>query len=126
MRYINLLTYLLTYLPLVTFTDTMCGARQAALQTLFIIDASHRRVSTSTQAENKPGRALVTLLLLLNLCFWIVCIFEVKNVENLPMHGEVYGDLPWTIISNLCIPLIIFYRFHSTVCLSEIWSTAYR
>jgi len=94
------------------------------MQILFIIDASHRCVR-ETQAKLKPGRALVTLLLLLNLCYWVVCIFEVKKAEHLPIHTEFYGELPWGIISNLCIPLIIFYRFHSTVCLSEIWSTAY-
>jgi len=98
---------------------------QPALQTLFIIDAGHRRIYTSTQAELKPGRALVTLLLLLNLCFWVFSIFEVKTAEDFQMHTHQYGHLSWSIINNLCIPLVIFYRFHSTVCLSEIWSKAY-
>jgi len=89
------------------------------------VDGFHRCVHTSTQADAKPGRALVTLLLLLNLSQWIVCIFEEKKAEELPLHADFYGHLPWSIISHLCIPLVIFYRFHSTVCLSDIWNTAY-
>jgi len=89
------------------------------------MDAYHRYVYTETQANLKPGRAFVTLLLLLNLALWIVCIFEEKKVEHLPMHQNFYGHMPWSIISHLCIPLVIFYRFHSTVCLSEIWTSAY-
>ena len=103
----------------------MALCEQAALQTLFIMDAYHRYVYTETQANLKPGRALITILLLLNLSLWIVCIFEEKKVEHLPMHETFYGHLPWSIISHLCIPLVIFYRFHSTVCLSEIWTSAY-
>ena len=95
------------------------------MQTLFIIIAYRRCIHTSTQADHKPGRSLITLLLLLNLSVWIVCSFELRKAEHLPMYAQYYGSLPWSIISHLCVPFVIFYHFHSSVCLSEIWSNAY-
>ena len=98
---------------------------QATVQTVFIVDALQRHVRSAEQARSKPGRPMVTFLLLCNLALWIVCIFEVKKAENLPIHARFYGYLAWSIISHLCVPLVIFFRFHSTVCLSDIWINAY-
>lgn len=98
---------------------------QSAFQTVFVVDALHRRAGDRREADEKPGRAVIMFLLLCNLSLWIVCIFEVKKAENLPIHYNFYGSRPWNIIRLLCVPLIIFFRFHSTVCLSEIWINAY-
>ena len=32
----------------------------------------------------------------------------------------------WTLIVHATVPLTIFYRFHSSVCLAEIWKNAYK
>ena len=39
---------------------------------------------------------------------------------------EFYGELLWTFLSHSTMPLIIFYRFHSSVALVDIWSSAYK
>ena len=98
---------------------------QAAKQTVFILDALRRRAITERQARRKPGRTLVTFLLLCNLSLWVVNTFEVKKAEAVDMHVRYYGNLPWSIITHACVPMLIFFRFHSTVCLSDIWVHAY-
>ena len=36
------------------------------------------------------------------------------------------GDWAWPIITHISMPLAIFYRFHSTVCLCEIWKKSFK
>lgn len=111
--------------PILAFGCSVLTITQSAFQTVFITDALQRRAWDRAQAEQKPGRSVVVFLLLCNLSLWIVCIFEVKKAENIPIHSDFYGDGAWSIIRDMCVPLIIFFRFHSTVCLSEIWINAY-
>ena len=98
---------------------------QASLQTIFILDGLRRCADNDNHMNTKPGRTVVTFLLLCNLSLWVVNTFEVKKAESVRIHPQYYGTLPWNIISHICIPLIIFFRFHSTVCLSDIWINAY-
>ncbi|VEL42290.1 unnamed protein product [Protopolystoma xenopodis] len=92
----------------------------------FILEASRRCAGTLTHVRTKPGRTLITFLLILNLALWIVKTFEVKRADNHVIHISYYTGIAWTIITHISLPLIIFFRFHSTVCLSDIWSNAYR
>ena len=108
-----------------SFGTSLLTFLQATLQTVFILDGLRRCADTYAQVRSKPGRALVTFLLLCNLSLWIVNTFEVRKAETIEIHYSHYGYLPWSIISHAAIPLIIFYRFHSTVCLSDIWVNAY-
>lgn len=98
---------------------------QAAIQTIFILDGLRRCAEHDEHVNHKPGRTLVTFLLLCNLSLWVINTFEVKKAETMPLHSKFYGFMPWNIIAHICIPLIIFFRFHSTVCLSDIWINAY-
>lgn len=99
---------------------------EGGLQTLFILEGLRRSAQHSGHVHQKPGRALVTFLLLCNLSLWVVNTFEVQKAEAVPAHTEYYGERSWGIISFICVPLIIFFRFHSTVCLADIWTNAYR
>lgn len=38
---------------------------------------------------------------------------------------EFYGYLVWNILNHMSLPLIMFYRFHASVCLVDIWKHAY-
>lgn len=38
---------------------------------------------------------------------------------------EFYGFILWNILNHVTLPLIMFYRFHSSVCLVDIWNYAY-
>lgn len=36
-----------------------------------------------------------------------------------------YGYTVWSILNHLSLPLIMFYRFHASVCLVDIWRHSY-
>ena len=112
-------------IAILSLVSAVLAFLQSAKQTVFIIDGLRRRAVTERQASRKPGRTLVTFLLLCNLSLWVVNILEVKKVESVDMHVGYYGYLPWSIITHVCVPMLIFFRFHSTVCLSDIWVHAY-
>lgn len=54
---------------------------QVQIQLLFITDLRHRRMNAS--AEVKPGRQIVTFLLVCNLGLWITYNFEMQKVNAL-------------------------------------------
>jgi len=100
---------------------------QATLQTLFILDASRRVVATTSQLIEKPGRQVVTFLLVSNLAMWLLNTLETSRTDAHPMMVEFYGgSWAWPMISHISMPLAIFYRFHSTVCLFEIWKKTFK
>lgn len=88
---------------------------QLLLQTLFILDASKRVVSTPELARKKPGREIVTFLLVTNLAMWLINALEKSRGDSHPHLLRFYGVWAWTIITDIAMPLAIFYRFHSTV-----------
>ncbi|XP_017772758.1 PREDICTED: uncharacterized protein LOC108559895 isoform X2 [Nicrophorus vespilloides] len=99
---------------------------QVVLQLLFIADVSRRRVHLPEHDRSKPGRQVVTFLLICNITMWIIYTFEAQKVEANPIQLEFYGFLAWAIIQRLTLPLCIFHRFHSAVTLAEIWKTSYK
>ncbi|XP_028966978.1 proton channel OtopLc [Galendromus occidentalis] len=99
---------------------------QASLQTMFILDASRRYVNSQDQAERKPGREMVTFLILCNFSMWAINTLETRRADSNPVQMHFYGFWAWTIITHVTAPLVIFFRFHSTVCLCDIWKRAYK
>jgi hypothetical protein len=69
---------------------------------------------------------MVAFLLLCNLAIYIWETMEVKAAGNEILRKEFYGDILWTLLSHITLPLVIFYRFHASVALADIWSSAYR
>ncbi|ODM93811.1 Otopetrin-2 [Orchesella cincta] len=57
---------------------------------------------------------------------WLINALEKSRGESHPAQLQFYGVWAWTIITHISMPLAIFYRFHSTVCLCEIWKRAYK
>ncbi|XP_045526888.1 proton channel OtopLc-like isoform X2 [Pieris brassicae] len=108
------------------FFSEFLSLNQTTLQSLFIIDAWWRRSNTSEQRRNKPGRQLVTFLLVANMAMWTINTLEKNRAEFRPAHLEFYGPWAWTIITHVSMPLAIFYRFHSTICLFEIWKNSFK
>lgn len=39
---------------------------------------------------------------------------------------EYYGNRFWNILDHTCVPLMMFYRFHASVCLVDIWNHAFK
>ncbi|CAG5009371.1 unnamed protein product [Parnassius apollo] len=108
------------------FFSEFLSLNQTILQSLFIIDAWWRRCSTSKQRRVKPGRQLVTFLLVANMAMWAINTLEKNRAEFRPAHLAFYGPWAWTIITHVSMPLAIFYRFHSTICLFEIWKNSFK
>ncbi|KAJ8871228.1 hypothetical protein PR048_027534 [Dryococelus australis] len=78
------------------------------------------------QMRRRPGRQLITFLLATNLALWLVTRTQNARPEFQPVEVEFYGVWAWTVITNVSMPLAIFYRFHSAVCLCEIWKCTYK
>lgn len=100
---------------------------EVLLQTIFIFFGQRlATLGTAALRDDKPGRELVTFLLLTNLSMFLINTFETQKAGANPLMHEFYGKGIWTVIVHSTTPLSIFYRFHSTVCLAEIWKQAYR
>jgi hypothetical protein len=99
---------------------------QATLQTTFILDASRRYCQTQEQIRQKPGREMVTFMLVCNFAMWAINTLETRRADSNPVQMHFYGFWAWTIITHVTTPLTIFYRFHSTVCLCDIWKRVYK
>lgn len=101
-------------------------ACQASVQTLYLLYTTRKRVWKKDQEEQKTGREFVTFLLICNFAVWGMNIFEVQRSEANPVQAEFYGRVTWNVITHVSVPLAIFYRFHSTVCLANIWKHAWK
>lgn len=99
---------------------------QVLLQTPFIIDGLRRCSNSCSLRIKKPGRELVTFLIVCNVAMWITETFEIKSQSTSRDHrSQFYGRVLWTMLSHMTLPLTMFYRFHSSVCLVDIWKSAY-
>lgn len=99
---------------------------QTSMQTLFILNAWWRRCRSAQENRKKPGREIVTFLLVANMSMWSINALVKNRAIFRPTHLQFFGNWSWTIITHVSMPLAIFYRFHSTICLFEIWKTAYK
>lgn len=99
---------------------------QTTCQTAFILDATFRRTDSIEQHKRKPGRQIVTFLIVANMTLWLLNTLQKNRAEFRPTHLEFYGVWAWTIITHISMPLAIFYRFHSTICLFEVWKNVYK
>lgn len=99
---------------------------QTSMQTLFILNAWWRRCRSTQEHRKKPGREIVTFLLVANMAMWFINALVKSRAMFRPTHLRFFGDWSWTIITHVSMPLAIFYRFHSTICLFEIWKTTYK
>lgn len=99
---------------------------QTSIQTLFILNAWWRRCRSAHENRKKPGREIVTFLLVANMAMWFINALAKNRAMFRPSHLRFFGEWSWTIITHVSMPLAIFYRFHSTICLFEIWKTTYK
>ncbi|XP_046351177.2 proton channel OtopLc-like [Haliotis rufescens] len=99
---------------------------QATMQTIFILAGDRMTAATPIQVRKKPGRELVTFLLLCNFAMWAMNTFQTQKPKHNPIQVEFYGHEAWAIFTHISVPLGIYYRFHSSVCLSNIWKNAWK
>lgn len=53
---------------------------------VFIKDTQRRQVSLPEHERTKPGRQVVTFLLICNLTMWVIYTFETQKVEANPVQ----------------------------------------
>ena len=68
---------------------------------------------------------MVTYLILANMTIYICDILEME-LNIYAKRKKYFGQEIWTAVSHLSAPLCLLYRFHSSVALADIWSSAYR
>ncbi|XP_031763412.2 proton channel OtopLc-like isoform X2 [Galleria mellonella] len=102
----------------------LCAVIQCSCQTLLILDAWSRRCEETT--GRRPGRQLVTFLLVGNFALWLLNRVKNARAEFHPLQMEFFGVWAWTLITHVSVPLLVCYRFQATVCFYEIWKNSYK
>jgi len=98
---------------------------QVILQTALIADGLRRCSNTTALQHKKPGREVVTFLVVANVAMWLLETFEIKSESGNHQKYDYYGKELWTMLSHMTLPLALFYRFHSSVCLADMWRVSY-
>ncbi|KAK7069901.1 hypothetical protein SK128_023396 [Halocaridina rubra] len=106
-------------------TVSILQVSQVILQTALICDGLRRCSNSSALQHVKPGREFLTFLVVTNVAMWLLQTFEIKSEEGNSVMYEFYGKELWTLLSHLTLPLALFYRFHSSVCLADMWKASY-
>ena len=64
-------------------------------------------------------------MIIANVALWVYYTFSVKTADIDDERYEFYGYVLWSILNHISLPLIMFYRFHASVCLVDIWRHSY-
>lgn len=99
---------------------------QVLMQTVFILCAQRMVALTPEMQSRKPGREIITFLLLCNVAMFLINTFETQKASANSLTTDFYGESTWLMIVYGTVPLTIFYRFHSSVCFAEVWKVSYR
>ncbi|XP_038213292.1 proton channel OtopLc-like [Zerene cesonia] len=113
-------------LNIVRSIDFMVMVIQVLIQTPLIVDALRRCSNSRKLRKTKPGREVLMFLLIANVAMWMMYTFSYKSPESLDERYTYYGKVLWSILGHISLPLIMFYRFHSSVCFADIWDAAYK
>lgn len=120
-------TNLLSSRYMILFVDGAFMVIQASVQSLFVHQIGRKSCSPNTEfSRSKPGRQVVTFLVFANLVLWLMESFVTQDKLATQLQMEFYGDLPWGILSRIALPLVVFYRFHSSASLMESWKRSYK
>ena len=98
---------------------------ESTFQSVLIIDGLKMYTKTKDVKKNKPGRSLIAVLILIDVSLWLSETFSIKKYEMNTIQLEYYNIVFWSVASSISSPLAIFFRFHASVCLSDIWKTLY-
>ncbi|XP_041972894.1 proton channel OtopLc-like [Aricia agestis] len=116
----------ISILNVVKTIDALLMTIQILVQTTLLVDGLRRCSNSRKLRRKKPGRELVMFLLITNVAMWLFNTFSYKSPESLDERYEYYGKAIWTILGHISLPLIMFYRFHSSVCFADMWDAAYK
>lgn len=57
---------------------------------------------------------------------WLFGILLPVRYQLVSTQEDIYGALAWILVHTIAMPLQLFFRFHSSVCLADVWHAAYR
>ena len=98
---------------------------ESTLQSILIINGLSMFTKDQHNLKHKPARSLITLLILIDVSLWLSETLNVKKFHMSIVQLEYYNIIFWSITSSIKSPLAIFFRFHASVCLSDIWKLLY-
>lgn len=114
-----------TSIEKLSFTIQVTTLVESTTQAIFIINGLKLFTHDVHVKKSKPARSFVTLMILINVSLWMSDTFSVKKYDMNTIQLDYYNVVFWSIVSSISSPLAIFYRFHSSVCLSDMWKTLY-
>lgn len=94
---------------LVTVTSSVV-VLQVVLQLLFIADVSRRRVHLPEHDRTKPGRQVVTFLLIANVAMFTIYTFDAQKVAKNPVSISNFEIYTHTIHYALLIIMIFRHK----------------
>lgn len=95
---------------------------QVVVQAAFILTTSRLRCLSPYSIKQKPGKEIITFLLVSNVTLFIFHTFEGMK-ESFGFNTVAAQD--YSFVTYAVGPLLVFYRFHSSACLAEIWKCVY-
>ena len=98
---------------------------ESTFQSVLIIDSLKKSTEDKELKRIKPGRSLITALILIDLSLWLTETFSARKYDMNKTELEYYGIVYWSIVNSISSPLAIFFHFHAGVCLSEKWEELY-
>ncbi|TMS37559.1 hypothetical protein L596_004464 [Steinernema carpocapsae] len=99
---------------------------QVGLQSCLIYIASKLRIQGDHELRtSQPGKQAITFLLIANIAMFLMNLFESEKAGVSETIVNFYGKKSWVFLVRSFSPLTIFYRFHSSVCLGEVWKNVY-
>jgi hypothetical protein len=97
---------------------------EGTIHALFILVALRKYLRPMSE-HKYPAREMITLMIILDLSLWFEKTTTTTKHEANPFQLAFYRIIPWSIIASIATPLQIFFRFHASVCLSNIWGHMY-
>ncbi|CAI2353274.1 unnamed protein product [Caenorhabditis sp. 36 PRJEB53466] len=95
---------------------------QVIVQSVFILVACRLRSLSARNIALQPGKQIITFLVVCNINLFIYHTFETIE-SNFGFPHKI--TTVYSALLNMSSPLVVFYRFHSSACLAEIWKHAY-
>ncbi|GBN35499.1 hypothetical protein AVEN_240769-1 [Araneus ventricosus] len=112
---------------LITLADATLCIAHALMQSILFHRLGQKRCSSGCPHEtSRPGRQVVTFLAFCNLVLWVTDTFAGGRDQAISqLQLQLFGVLPWKLITQVTMPLVMLYRFQSTVYLFEAWHFGY-
>ena len=108
------------------FCTALFNFAQSVLQTILIMVGNCKKPSsTENQNMQMSGLSVLIFLAISNFTIWIILICNIAGYPGNIQMDNFCGNLAWTVIQTSVLPLVMFYRFQSSVCFIEIWKRAY-